>query len=65
MGAIQGNDEKMFAPCIRKWLIAHTFYNGLLYTTRMTLDVAAGETFMYKPYGGTYVLIEDMKLNHY
>jgi len=26
---------------LEKWLIVHTFYNGLSYTTKMTVDAAA------------------------
>jgi len=48
-----------------KWLIIHTFYNGLLYTTKMNVDAAAGEALMNKTYTTTYALIEDMAQNHY
>jgi len=27
---------------LKKWLIVHTFYNDLSYTTKMTVDAAAG-----------------------
>lgn len=33
---------------LEKWLIVHTFYNGLLYVTKMTVDVAAGRVIMKK-----------------
>jgi len=29
---------------LEKWLIVYTFYNGLSYTTKMTIDAAAGVT---------------------
>jgi len=35
---------------LEKWLIIHTFYNGLLFTTKMNVDAAAGGTFMNKTY---------------
>jgi hypothetical protein len=46
-------------------LIIHTFYNGLLYNTRMTIDAAAGGELMDKPYNQAYQLIENMAQNHY
>ena len=48
-----------------KWLIIHTFYNGLLYTTKMNVDAAAGGALMNKTYTTTYALIKDMAQNHY
>ncbi|WJX23035.1 hypothetical protein P8452_12282 [Trifolium repens] len=33
---------------LEDWLIIHTFYNGLLYNTRMTIDAAAGGALMDK-----------------
>jgi len=50
---------------LEKWLIIHTFYNGLLYTTKMIVDAAAGGALMNKTYTATYALIEDMAQNHY
>jgi len=50
---------------LEKWLIIHTFYNGLLYNTRMTIDVVAGGALMNKPFHDAYSLIEDMTQNHY
>src|ERR1051325_7098209 len=35
---------------LEEWLIIHTFYNGLLYNTRLTIDAAAGGALMNKPY---------------
>jgi hypothetical protein len=46
-------------------LIIHTFYNGLLYNTRMTVDAAAGGALMDKAYSEAYQLIESMAQNHY
>jgi len=48
-----------------KWLIIHTFFNGLLYTTKMNVDAAAGGDLMNKTYTAAYALIEDMAQNHY
>ncbi|CAJ2637435.1 unnamed protein product [Trifolium pratense] len=50
---------------LENWLIIHTFYNGLLYNTRMTIDAAAGGALMDKPYNQAYQLIESMTQNHY
>jgi len=50
---------------LEKWLIVHTFYNGLSYTTKMVVDAAAGGGLMNQNYTTTYGLIEDMAQNHY
>ncbi|XP_020270991.1 uncharacterized protein LOC109846180 [Asparagus officinalis] len=50
---------------LEKWLINHTFYNGLTYNTRMTVDAAAGGALMNKTIDEAYTLIEDMAQNHY
>ena len=50
---------------LEKWLIVHTFYNGLSYTTKMTVDAAAGGALMNKSYTEAYTLIENMAHNHY
>jgi len=50
---------------LEKWLIIHTFYNGLLYNTRMTIDAAARGALMNKPFTEAWGLIEDMAQNHY
>jgi len=50
---------------IEKWLIVHTFYNGLSYTTKMTVDAAVGGALMNKNYTEAHALIEDMAQNHY
>ncbi|XP_020243612.1 uncharacterized protein LOC109821792 isoform X2 [Asparagus officinalis] len=50
---------------LEKWLIVHTFYNGLTYNTRMTVDAAAGGALMNKTIDDAYTLIEDMAQNHY
>ena len=50
---------------LEEWLIIHTFYNGLLYNTRLTIDAAAGGALMDKPYTEANQLIESMAQNHY
>ena len=50
---------------LEDWLVIHTFYNGLLYNTRLTIDAAAGGALMNKPYADAYQLIESMAQNHY
>jgi len=45
---------------LEKWLLVHTFYNGLSYTTKMTIDAAAGGALINKTYTEAYALIEDM-----
>ena len=49
---------------LESWLIIHTFYNGLHYNTKMTIDAAAGGALMNKPYPEACALIEDMAQNH-
>jgi len=50
---------------LEKWLIIHTFYNGLLYTTKIYVDAAAGGALMNETYTVTYALIENMTQKHY
>jgi len=61
--------KEMFRLCphhgLEKWLIIHTFYNGLLYTAKIYIDAAAGGALMNKTYTTTYALIEEMAQNHY
>jgi hypothetical protein len=49
---------------LENWLIIQTFYNGLHYNTKMTIDAAAGGALMNKPYPKASALIEDMAQNH-
>ena len=49
---------------LEDWVIIHTFYNGLLYNTRLIVDAAAGGALMDKPYTEAYQLIENMAQNH-
>lgn len=50
---------------LENWIVIHTFYNGLLYNTRLSIDAAAGGTLMDKPYDEAYQLIKNMAQNHY
>ena len=50
---------------LEKWLIIHTFYNGLTYITKITVDAAAGGPLMNQDFTKAYDLIEDMALNLY
>lgn len=50
---------------LEEWLIIHTYYNGLLYNTRLTIDAAVGGTLMDKPYNEANQHIESMAQNHY
>ena len=61
--------KEMLSLCphhgLEKWLIIHTFYNGLLYTTKIIVDAAADGALMNKTYTTAYALIEDIVQNHY
>jgi hypothetical protein len=46
-------------------MIVHSFYNGLHYNTKMSIDAAAGGALLNKPYPEACDLIEDMAQNHY
>lgn len=50
---------------LEKWMIIHTFYNGLLYSTRMTLDAAPSRALMNSTQDVAYNLIEEMTKNHH
>src|ERR1044072_1076565 len=50
---------------LEEWLIIHTFYNGLLYNTRLTIDATVGGALMDKPYTEANQLIKSMARNHY
>ncbi|KAI4299964.1 hypothetical protein L6164_033385 [Bauhinia variegata] len=49
---------------LERWLVLHTFYNGLNYNTKLTVDVATGHALMNKRLDKAYELIEDVALNH-
>jgi Retrotransposon gag protein len=46
-----------------KWCLMQTFYERLTNNTRMTINVAAGESLMNRRIGDAYNLIEEMTLN--
>lgn len=48
--------RKCLHHVLEKWLIVRIFYNGLLYTMRMTVDAALGGAFSNKPYDEAYSL---------
>ncbi|XP_020245172.1 uncharacterized protein LOC109823298 [Asparagus officinalis] len=50
---------------LEDWHIIHTFYNGLLYNTRMTVDATAGGSLMNKSVRDAKQVIEDMAQNHF
>jgi len=50
---------------LEKWLIIHTFYSGLLFTTKMNVNAATSGALMNKTYTLAYTLIEYMAQNHY
>lgn len=50
---------------LEQWLIIHALYDGLLYNTRMAIDVAARWALMGKPFAKAYNLIENMTHTHY
>lgn len=50
---------------LEKWIIIHTFYNGLLYSTRMTLDVTFGGALTNSTKDIGYKLIEETAKNHH
>lgn len=45
-------------------MIIYTFYNDILYNTKMNLSTAVGGDFD-KPYDEAYELIENMAQNHF
>lgn len=50
---------------LEQCLIIHTFYNGLLYNTIMTIDASVGGALINKPFDEAYQLIKDMAHNYY
>ncbi|XP_062103817.1 uncharacterized protein LOC133814930 [Humulus lupulus] len=50
---------------IEKWLLVHTFYNGLGGNTRTIIDAASGGAFMRKSANKAYELLEEMAMNNY
>ncbi|XP_062094095.1 uncharacterized protein LOC133800149 [Humulus lupulus] len=50
---------------IVKWMLEHTFYNGLKGNIRTIIDAAAGGEFMRKSANEAYELLEEMAMNNY
>ncbi|XP_074560122.1 uncharacterized protein LOC141816192 [Curcuma longa] len=50
---------------LERWLIIHTFYNGINYQTKVYLDSAAGGALMNKSLEEAEELIENVALNHH
>ncbi|XP_062075306.1 uncharacterized protein LOC133779351 [Humulus lupulus] len=50
---------------IVKWMLVHTFYNGLRGNTRTFIDAAAGGAFMSESANEAYELLEEMAINIY
>ncbi|XP_062114018.1 uncharacterized protein LOC133825034 [Humulus lupulus] len=48
-----------------KWMLVHTFYNGLRGNTRTIIDAAAGGAFMSKSANEAHELLEEMAMNNY
>ncbi|XP_074572726.1 uncharacterized protein LOC141829209 [Curcuma longa] len=50
---------------LERWLIIHTFYNGINYQTKVYLDSAAGGALMNKSLEEAEEFIESVALNHH
>ncbi|XP_042396837.1 uncharacterized protein LOC121986983 [Zingiber officinale] len=50
---------------LEKWLVIHTFYNGISYSTKVSLDSAAGGALMNKTLEEAFDIIESVALNHH
>ncbi|XP_062097627.1 uncharacterized protein LOC133803557 [Humulus lupulus] len=50
---------------IEKWLLVHTFYNGLGGNTRIIIDAVSGGAFMRESTNEAYELLEEMAMNNY
>lgn len=48
---------------LEKWLIVQTFYDGLTYNTRISIDVVTGGSLMNWSVDEAYDLNEDMAVN--
>jgi hypothetical protein len=63
MGEIQGAFESLPISWVGK--VADHIPNGLLYNTRMTIDVITGGVLLNKPFIKAWGIIEDMAQIHY
>lgn len=50
---------------LKKWVIVHTFYNGLNYSTSLTIDTTVRGALMKKSIEDALSLIEDITLNYH
>ncbi|XP_042436838.1 uncharacterized protein LOC122022786 [Zingiber officinale] len=50
---------------LEKWLVLHTFYNGINYHTKVSLDSTAGGALMNKSLDEVEEIIENVALNHH
>ncbi|XP_042400981.1 uncharacterized protein LOC121991015 [Zingiber officinale] len=50
---------------LEKWLVLHTFYNGINYHTKVSLDSAAGGALMNKSLDETEDIIESVAQNYH
>ena len=76
---VQHNDESLYEAWERykelqrkcphhglpNWLIVQTFYNGLTYSVRITIDVTTRGALMSKSMEEAYDLLEKMATNNY
>ena len=76
---VQRNDESLYEAWERykelqrkcphhglpDWLIVQTFYNGLTYAVRITIDAAVGGALMSKSIEEAYDLLKKMATNNY
>src|SRR4051812_42071053 len=60
--------KSLFKNCpthgLTTWMVIHTFYAGLNFTSRNLLDWSAGGTFMSTTLGDAMKLLDDMRLNY-
>ena len=50
---------------LERWLVLHTFYNGINYHTKVSLDSAAGGALMNKNLDEAEEIIESVAQNHH
>ena len=50
---------------LAKWLVVQSFYTGLTYHTKISLDPVAGGALMNMSVDEAYDMFENMALNHY
>lgn len=50
---------------LEQWLIIHTFYNEISFSTKVSLDSSTGVALMNKTLGEAFDIIESIVLNHH